>query len=501
MMGEIGVAGKELVEVEVKTFVDLLDLDFPLALDNYQRPYVWDQGKIEQLTEDLHEYQQGIVDQSPNYYMGTLLLHRNKGKNKLFVIDGQQRLTSLSVLRHVLGDKLPASPDFNYRSELSVKNIKHAQTVFGDLKDKLPTKEIFGQLSFTVIIVENEDLAFTFFDTQNNRGVPLATTDLLKAFHLRSIPDEPLQRHCAKRWEGMQVQRYTSEKSNDFAPELFHYYLWRSRNWKGQRLIERESRDDVLATFQHQSIPCNTRQASDVPLYPGINNRLAATLSLLPSDEYQLSLNTMQISSNPSALPFSLRQPIHQGVGFFLYAQKYVELLNGLLHGEIMGVEVRAFREFHGQVMSKTSHYLRELFNLAVLMYVDQFGEKGLLRFSLCLDHVLGSIRLNKKYIFKEAPLKYLKESGHNLLDVIAGAYRAEEVIDFLMADTNAKAVYESLYSSSEPVVEIGKGVQGQYLNAVCDYYGRGSLDAKQHWISEKILGEKLRDAEVMNEG
>lgn len=29
------------VDVQVFSFFELLDLDYPLALDNYQRPYVW----------------------------------------------------------------------------------------------------------------------------------------------------------------------------------------------------------------------------------------------------------------------------------------------------------------------------------------------------------------------------------------------------------------------------------------------------------------------------
>lgn len=42
------------------------------------------------------------------------------------------------------------------------------------------------------------------------------------------------------------------EKRDDFAPELFSRFLWRARNWRGQKRIERESHDGMLETFQQQ---------------------------------------------------------------------------------------------------------------------------------------------------------------------------------------------------------------------------------------------------------
>ena len=487
----------EQVDVQVYNFSQLLTLGYPLALDNYQRPYVWNREKIEQLVQDLHEFEQQSRDSTtPDYYMGALLLHRNQSKERLFVIDGQQRLTSLCVLHHALNHELPVNVDFNFRSKLSAQNIQQAKSVYNELQDKLPAPDIFQKLCFTVITVESEDLAFTFFDTQNNRGVPLAATDLLKAFHLRAIhsddakQDEQLQEHCARRWETLQVkgQNGSARKENDFAPELFHYYLWRARNWKGQRLIERETRDDVLATFQKQSVPCAEHPIANIPLYPGVNNRLAANLSLLPSNEFRLDLQSLDMSSSPATLPFSLRQPIHQGVGFFLYAQKYAALLNQLLLSECPEPEVKAFRRFYDDVMKQTSHYLRELFNLAVLAYVDQFGTQGLLRFALWLDHALGALRLTKA-IYEPAIRKFLKERDQNLLDVIVSAYRPEEVVDFLQSDQHATTKYQS------PAVlklKPGRMVKERYLKAVLNYYSKPSLEAKQHWITDEFIKGKI---------
>jgi hypothetical protein len=483
-----------LVGVKVKSFTQLQKAKYPFSLDNYQRPYVWGEIKIRQLIDDLLTYQQQDGSK-PNYYMGTLLVHHNKEHDECFVIDGQQRLTSLSVLYYVLNNGvLPKNIDFHYRSVISARNIQKARKLFQTHANAHLNKNIFSFLEFTVITVDREDLAFTFFDTQNNRGVPLKATDLLKAFHLRAIQsdnqylDNQFQELCAKRWEHVQIQgeRGIKNKANDFAPELFHRYLWRARQWRG-KAVNYENHDAVLDTFQAQSVKVNN--VTKVPLYHGSSNRFASSISLLANDDYRLAPQEVEISHHAAWLPFSIRQPIHQGVGFFLYAQKYVSLLNMLLHDSNPTPEVAAFRRFYNSVIGNLSLYLQELYKLATLLYVDQFGCDQLLRFALYLDHVLGAIRLEKAYIFKEAPLKFLKEPSQNLLDVIAGAYRPEEVIDYLSAYEPANAVYVGKIVTE---VVVGEGVRGRYLDALLKYYGKSSLDNKKDWMETHINAEVI---------
>lgn len=481
------------IRVDVHTFRKLCKMSYPLALDSYQRPYVWDRIKLEQLVDDLLEFQKQEGAGS-DYYMGTLLLHRNRERESLFVIDGQQRLTTLCILYHVLRKRPPPRQmAFKYGSSISVQNIKNARAILEGKATGRLRADLLNRLQFTVIEVSSEDLAFTFFDTQNNRGVPLKPTDLLKAFHLRAIKTdngkrgEALQANCARRWEAVQVCGKDGKRrpEHDFALELFHTYLWRARNWRGQKAIERETHNEILATFQYQSIPTST--VTEVPLYPGVNNKLATSLTLHPNEEHRLTLPSLNITGSAASLPFSLRHPIHQGVGFFLYAEKYATLLNWLLHDDAVDEEVILFRSFYDLVVATLSPYLRELYKLAALMYVDQFGSSQLLRFGLWLDHVLGAIRLQKAYVFDRAPLRYLMDKELNLLDVISGAYRPEEVIDFLRADDMATLVYKS--KSIRKVVR-GKGVQGRYLDALLSYYGKDSLQDKACWV-ESALGTK----------
>lgn len=152
------------VTVEVMGFAELCEQMYALKLDHYQRPYVWGRKKVEQLLTDLADF--NALGKQEEYYLGALLLHRDDAQQAYFVIDGQQRLSSLAVLFHAMKGTLPHGLDFHYRSPLSFENLLHAQRAVMEAKPLQFDAEIFARLRFTVITVAREDLAFTFFDTQ-----------------------------------------------------------------------------------------------------------------------------------------------------------------------------------------------------------------------------------------------------------------------------------------------------------------------------------------------
>ncbi|MCC4771140.1 DUF262 domain-containing protein [Methanosarcina sp. DH2] len=480
------------VDVSVKSFASLFrDAKRPLAIDTYQRPFVWGTDKVNQLVADIDEYCHKTNSSriSLDYYMGAILLHEDIEKNRLFIIDGQQRLTSLCLLYHFIMDGLPENQALHYHSPISVANIKQAQELFEQSSLRQHGANLFNHICFTVITVQSEDLAFNFFDTQNNRGVPLQPTDLLKAYHLRAINGRDhilLQTNCAERWERLQGRKQILGHGADFAPTLFHQFLWRARRWTGQKEIKRESYNDIIAEFQNDAI--RSEAPDSVPLYTSRSNRLGSTLTLLPQKGYRLEPLSIRLSNDAAELPFAIRQPISMGIGFFLYAEKYTALIKQLLEDEQPDPEVHAFRNLYDQVIADISLYLRELFLLASVMYIDQFGHHQLFHFALWLDHVLGAIRLEKQYIFKEAPLIFLRDSPYNLLDVITSAFRPEEVIAYLKKDPRAVSAYDK-----ENIVT-GKGVQGRYKKNVLVYYGyydkMDNLKGKAHWIDEKLIEE-----------
>lgn len=68
----------------------------------YQRNYAWKEPQIRQLIQDIYDYYLKDNRENENeikkYYIGTLVVRPDKEKNTFEVIDGQQRLTTLSML-------------------------------------------------------------------------------------------------------------------------------------------------------------------------------------------------------------------------------------------------------------------------------------------------------------------------------------------------------------------------------------------------------------------
>jgi hypothetical protein len=478
------------VEISVLSFVELFGASSrPLAVDTYQRDFVWNDEKIRQLADDLADYQRES-DPKPHYYMGTVLVHHHAEKGKRFIIDGQQRLTALCVLHQQLRGQLPAHCALTY-SPKSARRIRAAAGLFREL-GRPPDTEIFGQIVFTVICVERADLAFTFFDTQNNRGVPLHATDLLKAYHLRVVDGattdrkEALQTLCARRWEGIQQGSPVMSHDQEFAPSLFAKFLWRARYWTGSRVVYGDH-DALMEEFQKRTWESEGDRAT-IPLYRSRYNRLGTALTLTREGHSEIHTNRISLSPKAQDLPFAIRQPIDKGIGFFLYSDKYAALLRQLAVEKTDSSQVKRFRDVYEKLLMANSLFLREVFLLASLMYADQFDDEKLWEFSLWLEHALGAIRLEKQQVRYEAAQNFFKQEGTlNLLDVIASGYRPEQVINHLRDNHARSDTY-----ANDKTIESGKGVQGIYKRAVLTYYDRvelTSLRGKERWIEPKLEG------------
>ena len=80
--------------------------DYQLTVPSFQRAYTWQAENIEQLVNDL---QDACADPDTPYFLGSLILVKD-GPTQYQVIDGQQRLISLSIIVSVLRE-LEDDPD------------------------------------------------------------------------------------------------------------------------------------------------------------------------------------------------------------------------------------------------------------------------------------------------------------------------------------------------------------------------------------------------------
>ena len=70
-------------------------------IPRFQRPYSWDRENILDFWDDI------VRDSSTDYFIGSMVVYKN-GNQRYGVVDGQQRLTTITVLLCVLRNKLAA---------------------------------------------------------------------------------------------------------------------------------------------------------------------------------------------------------------------------------------------------------------------------------------------------------------------------------------------------------------------------------------------------------
>jgi uncharacterized protein with ParB-like and HNH nuclease domain len=219
------------INPQVQTLNALLAIpNEQFVIPPYQRRYSWQRKQVIALFQDINSLS---LDQADNdgHFFGTLLLHSftHTVFNKLEVVDGQQRLTTLSILLKSLQkayrnsgnlqkansintflkcsnfqDGLPYnklilgnldSNDYNIIinegnfNDITNQRLKDAALTFDELLDGLINKgeliDDFWQKMMGTAVIIRLDVgavrdAYKLFETINNRGLKLSATDIIK---------------------------------------------------------------------------------------------------------------------------------------------------------------------------------------------------------------------------------------------------------------------------------------------------------------------------------
>jgi len=100
------------LDVRYSTLNEILSQPVPLTVARYQRHYEWTLKEMEQLLSDLVESfraARGKEASASQYFIGSFIFHLSKGR-PIQVVDGQQRLVSLSIVLAVARDLMPGAP-------------------------------------------------------------------------------------------------------------------------------------------------------------------------------------------------------------------------------------------------------------------------------------------------------------------------------------------------------------------------------------------------------
>jgi hypothetical protein len=248
------------IEAHERVIREIFGDDYAFEIPPYQRPYAWEEEHARDLLNDLLDAMDNTQASGGVYFLGSIVLIKSPGSPPAKVVDGQQRLTTLTILLSVLRD---LTSDMDLRSErrayvhqkasadkgtadryrLMLKDqdqpffLKHVQTL--GATESLPAPEhlqgsqqrmienaryyrnilksmdetrrnklvafLIQHCYLVVVAVPTADTARRIFTVLNARGLDLTATDILKADLLDRV-GPTLEVSLAKRWEAAEQQ-------------------------------------------------------------------------------------------------------------------------------------------------------------------------------------------------------------------------------------------------------------------------------------------------------
>lgn len=226
------------------------------AIDEYQREYKWDQKNIEELISDLlgrfeTSYREGddvpAVSEYAEYFLGSIIV-TNRGQ-KSYLVDGQQRLTSLtlfliylyraakerglpvtSTLEPLIYSDSFGEQKFNLDISERVPTLRalfngddivadgqeeSVATIIARYRD-IETLDLNGELGDRLqhfiywllervglieIATDSDSHAYSIYETMNDRGKPLSPVDMLKAYLLAPLTDAGQRADANRTWK------------------------------------------------------------------------------------------------------------------------------------------------------------------------------------------------------------------------------------------------------------------------------------------------------------
>lgn len=279
--------------------------EFNYNIPSYQRPYSWTIQEAGILFDDLYDFYKN-EDKEENYFLGSIVLIKQDDYPKSDVIDGQQRLTTLTILLAVIAHSLSDSDDRdefkNYINEKGIKSqgikpkprlkirerdnnffksyiqelkinelitlkpesqdteakaniVRNAQILQKKLKETFANEaDIFDFGSFLVqrcylIVVStpSQQSAFRIFSVMNSRGMNLLATDIIKSDVIGKI-NEDNRDDYTKKWEEIETQL-----GRDDFNDLFGHIRMIKMKSKAKKSLQEEFYKYVLTDINNDT--------------------------------------------------------------------------------------------------------------------------------------------------------------------------------------------------------------------------------------------------------
>lgn len=281
------------------------------SIHYYQREYQWQRKQIEELIEDLtgefleyysETHERNEVEKYGHYFMGSVVLTEDENA----IIDGQQRLTSLSLLLLFITKHLQDTNDkaevlnliysqkygkttFNINVEERTKCLEaiindeqfepegHPESVqniwyrYNDIielmMDAVPEEALpyfkdwlIDNVQFIKIVAQTEQDAHKIFVSMNDRGLSLTATEMLKGYLLSEIVDNDERLKANELWKAKMLDLKALGKEQE--SDCIKTWL---RSQYGDTIRERKRNAtpgdfDIIGTAFHKWLRENSNQ-------------------------------------------------------------------------------------------------------------------------------------------------------------------------------------------------------------------------------------------------
>ena len=282
------------IKAEEKQLRRIFCDDYIFEIPDYQRPYAWTTEQTSELLDDLLVAMD--TDEKTPYFLGSIVLIKDAENARAEIVDGQQRLTTLTILFCVLRD---LSTHADLRSDLDIyirakgkpfegiedlfrlnlrerdrdvfrdnvqsvgqvhsfisgdsylpdsqqrirENATHLWKKLKDVnepeRDRLASFLIL-RCFLVVVSAGDQDSAYRIFAVMNDRGLNLSPTDILKAEIIGSIDGEGRAAYT-KLWEDIE-----EDLGRDDFRDLFAHIRMIHVKSKARGNLTREFREGVL---------------------------------------------------------------------------------------------------------------------------------------------------------------------------------------------------------------------------------------------------------------
>lgn len=261
------------IEANARSVRELLQVKY--SIDYYQREYRWEAKQVHELIDDLSEmflaeYEPEMatskVQVFPHYFLGSIIISQRDGKS--FIVDGQQRLTTLTLLLMFLrslqreredavhidnlifsdhyGEKTfnlvvaerdacmkALFDDIAFDPSAQSESVQNLAERYQDIAAYFPSELrdealplfiywLIGKVHLVEISAYTDEEAYTIFETMNDRGLSLSPTEMLKGYLLANM-----QPHCRTRANDLWRRRVQelSDRRDDHGADFFKAWL------------------------------------------------------------------------------------------------------------------------------------------------------------------------------------------------------------------------------------------------------------------------------------